>query len=110
MARNIDHLSHEIMKIALLLEEQGTGGAGYRYIFASFLQQAADVLHEDSLKTMSKRMMEIGDHWRDISYFAAKIGKNRDLGPDKLKQLGDMFIDRAEEEQVFFTDLYKLVK
>jgi len=55
-------------------------------------------------------MMEIGDNWRNISYFAAKIGKNRDLGPERLKELSNMINDRADEEQIFFTDLYKLVK
>ena len=110
IARDIDHLSHEIMKITLLLEDQGTGGAGYRYLFATFLQEASEKLNNNSFRDMSKRMMEIGDNWRNISYFAAKIGKNRDLGPERLKELSNMINDRADEEQVFFTDLYKLVK
>ncbi len=110
IARDIDHLSHEIMKITLLLEDQGTGGAGYRYLFATFLQEASEKLNENSFKDMSKRMMEIGDNWRNISYFAAKIGKNRDLGPERLKELSNMINDRADEEHLFFTDLYKLVK
>ena len=98
------------MKITLLLEDQGTGGAGYRYLFATFLQEASEKLNDNSFKDMSKRMMEIGDNWRNISYFAAKIGKNRDLGPERLKELSNMINDRADEEQEFFTDLYKLVK
>ena len=110
IARDIDHLSHEIMKINILLEDQGTGGAGFRYLFATFLQQAAEKVNEQGLKDMSKRMMEIGDNWRNISYFAAKIGKNRDLGPDRLKELSNMINDRADEEHTFFTELYKLVK
>ncbi len=110
ITRDIDHLSHEIMKITLLLEDQGTGGAGYRYLFATFLQEASEKLNDNSFKDMSKRMMEIGDNWRNISYFAAKIGKNRDLGPERLKELSNMINDRADEEQEFFTDLYKLVK
>jgi hypothetical protein len=110
ITRDIDHLSHEIMKITLLLEDQGTGGAGYRYLFATFLQEASEKLNDNSFKDMSKRMMEIGDNWRNISYFAAKIGKNRDLGPERLKELSNMIDDRADEEHLFFTDLYKLVK
>ncbi|MEZ5198958.1 MAG: DUF4872 domain-containing protein [Bacteroidales bacterium] len=110
IARDIDHLSHEIMKINILLEDQGTGGAGFRYLYATFLQQAADKLKDGQLQSMSKRMMEIGDNWRNISYFAAKIGKNRDLGPDRLKELSNMINGMADEEQLFFTDLYKIVK
>ena len=110
LARDSDHLSHEIMKINILLEDQGTGGAGFRYLYATFLQQAAEMLNDDQLKKMSKRMMEIGDNWRNISYFAAKIGKNRDLGPERLKELSNMINDMADQEQPFFTELYKIVK
>ncbi|MCD4682577.1 MAG: BtrH N-terminal domain-containing protein [Bacteroidales bacterium] len=110
IARDVDHLSHEIMRINILLEDQGTGGAGFRYLYATFLQQAADIVKDDGLKDMSKRMMEIGDNWRNISYFAAKIGKNRDLGPERLKELSEMINARADEEYKFFNDLNKLVK
>ena len=110
LARDSDDLSHEIKKINILLEDQGTGGAGFRYLYATFLQQAAEMLNDDQLIKMSKRMMEIGDNWRNISYFAAKIGKTRDLGPERLKELSNMINDMADQEQPFFTELYKIVK
>lgn len=110
IARDIDHLSHEIMRINILLEDQGTGGGGFRYLYATFLQQAAGMLNDNRLKDLSKQMMEIGDNWRNISYFAAKIGKNRDLGPDRLNELSEMILARADEEQKFFGELAKAVK
>lgn len=110
LARDIDHLSHEIMKINVLLEDQGTGGAGFRYLYATFLQQAAKKLNDGQLESMSERMMLIGDDWRNISYFAAKIGKNRDLGPERLNELSQMINGMADQEQAFFTELYKMVK
>ena len=54
-------------------------------------------------------MMLIGDGWREISLFAARIGKNRDLGPEKLKQLSDMLYERAGVEESFFRELRKTV-
>jgi hypothetical protein len=98
------------MKINVLMEDQGTGGGGFRYMYATFLQQASAILKDANLKTMSKEMMEIGDKWRNISYFAAKISKNRDLGPDRIKELSTMVYAQADEEQKFFNELYKLVK
>jgi len=98
------------MKINIFLEDQGTGGGGFRYMYATFLQQAAGILKDGRLEDMSKEMMEIGDKWRNISYFAAKIGKNRDLGPERMKELSRMIYAQADEEQKFFTELYKLVK
>jgi hypothetical protein len=47
-------------------------------------------------------MMEIGDGWREISLFAARIGKNRELGPAKLIELGTLIMGRAEVEEQFF--------
>ena len=110
LARDIDHLSHEIMKINVLLEDQGTGGAGFRFLYATFLQQASQKLKDSQLEGMSKRMMLIGDDWRNISYFAAKIGKNRDLGKERLEELSQMIYNMADQEQAFFTELYKMVK
>jgi len=33
-------------------EEIGTGGAGFRYIYAAFLQEAADFLEDDHLRVL----------------------------------------------------------
>ena len=110
LARDTEHLSHEIMKINILLEDQGTGGAGFRFIFATFLQQAAGILKQPALNEMSKEMMEIGDGWREISLYAARIGKNRDLGTDRLKELGNKLMERADAEESFFKRLRKLIK
>ncbi len=109
LVRDTDHLSHEIMKINILLEDQGTGGAGFRFMYATFLQQAAEILNNNNLLDLSKRMMENGDKWREISYFAAKIGKNRDLGNDRIEELSLLIKKRADEEKDFFKELRKAV-
>ena len=110
LARDPEDLSDRVMKINIFLEDQGTGGGGFRYMYATFLQQAADIVNDDRLKDMSKEMMEIGDKWRNISYFAAKIGKNRDLGAERLKELSGMIHAQGDAEHKFFTELYKLVR
>jgi hypothetical protein len=104
-ARDTEHLSHEIMKINILLEDQGTGGAGFRFMYASFLQQASSMIGKPEWSILSKEMMEIGDGWREVSLFAARIGKNRDLGPERLKELGAMLSGRADAEEHFFRRL-----
>jgi hypothetical protein len=109
-ARDTEHLSHEIMKINILLEDQGTGGAGFRFIYATFLQQAAEMIDKPGLKELSGELMKIGDGWREISLFSARIGKNRDLGPEKLKQLSEMIYDRADVEERFFKSLAQAIK
>lgn len=110
LARDIDHLSHEVMKINVLLEDQGTGGAGFRFMYATFLRQASEIMKHDGLKEMSEKMMKIGDEWREISVFAARIGKNRDLGADRFKELSSMIMDMADAEEKFFNELNNLIK
>jgi hypothetical protein len=110
LVRDLEELSDRVMKINIFLEDQGTGGGGFRYMYATFLQQAAGIVKDDRLKDMSKEMMGIGDKWRNISYFAARIGKNRDLGPEKMKELSGMIHAQADLEHKFFTELYKLVR
>lgn len=109
-ARDIEHLSHEIMKIHVLLEDQGTGGGGFRFIYATYLRQASEILNNNDLLGFSKEMMEIGDNWRRISIFAARIGKNRDLGPDKMKALSEMIRERGNEEKDFFRRLHTFAR
>ncbi|MGB7566379.1 MAG: BtrH N-terminal domain-containing protein [Chitinivibrionales bacterium] len=109
-ARNSDQLSHEIMKIHLLLEEQGTGGGGFRFMYATFLQEASKLLNKPALSDLSRNMMANGDKWREISVFAARIGKNRDFGENRLRELSAMIAGRADEEEKLFTDLLHFTK
>ncbi len=109
-AMDEEHLSHEIAKINILLEDQGTGGAGFRFMYATFLRQAAEIIKEPRLLDFSKRMMENGDKWREISLKSARMGKNRDLGPDRLNELKALILERADVEEAFFKDLMKTIK
>jgi hypothetical protein len=104
-AKDTEQLAHNIFLITTMLEDQGTGGAGFRYIYASFLREAATILDNSVLNDYATRMMEIGDDWRNISLFAARIAKRRELGTDKLSEMGDMIRKNADLEHDFFTDL-----
>jgi len=108
-ARDDEHLSHELMMINVILEERGTGGGGFRFLYASFLQQAADILDQPELAELAREMMTNGDRWRDISLFSARIGKNRDMGPNRLRELSAMLLDRAAEEERLFKRLRSAV-
>ena len=108
-AKDTDHLAHNIFLITTMLEDQGTGGAGFRYIYASFLREAATILNESVFNEYATRMMDIGDDWRNLSLFASRIAKRRELGTEKLKEMGHMIRENAEREQDFFTDLRQTI-
>jgi hypothetical protein len=109
-ARNPDQLSHALMSIHLILEERGTGGGGFRFMYATFLQEAAQLLNRPEFSDMSKTMMANGDKWREISLFVARIGKNRDFAPEKMATVRDMIMVRADEEEKIFKTLLTMVK
>lgn len=50
--------------IIRMQEEIGTGGAGFRFLYASFLEEAAQLLNSAFLKEASDRMTAVGDEWR----------------------------------------------
>ncbi len=110
LCRDIDHLSHEIMMIHVILEDRGTGGGGFRFLYASFLREAGAILASEQLDELGVEMMANGDEWRQISLFVARIGKARDLGTDKLNELKDMIHERARVEKNLFSRLYKVAK
>jgi hypothetical protein len=102
-----DSLADKIFRITIFLEDQGTGGAGFRFLYASFLQEAAKVLNNPRLDDMSKEMMKIGDGWREISLASAKIAKQRDFSREKLMEIGNLLRVRADLEEAFFINLRK---
>lgn len=99
-----------LAQIVRMNEEIGTGGAGFRFIYAAFLQEASDLINEPMLRVFSKQMTMIGDLWRDFSYNAARLFKNRDFDCITYDQLADKLNIIADREEKFFIDLEKLMK
>mgnify|MGYP001443749106 CR=1 FL=1 len=110
LAIDTEDLSHQLSKINVLLEDQGTGGAGFRFMYATFLKQAAEVLNKPVLNDFSGQMMEIGDYWREVSLNAARLGRNRDFEKSHLMDLGKLIDKQADREEAFFKELSKAIK
>lgn len=103
-------LSHRIMMINVQLEDRGTGGGGFRYMYATFLQEASEIFNNDELKAFSSKMMDNGDEWRAISLHAARMGKKRDFSKEKIDELKQMILKRAEAEELIFNELFSFAK
>lgn len=63
--------------IVRMQEEIGTGGAGFRFMYASFLDEAATLLNDDALFEISKFTTEIGDLWREFAMKSVLFCKKR---------------------------------
>ena len=107
-ARDTEHLSHEIMKINILLEDQGTGGAGFRFIYGAFLNEAADVLKMEWLRDVSFEMGETANKWREFSYLGSRNCKKRGKPEQSYDFLADILLEIAEMENKIFNKLIKI--
>ena len=76
-------------------EEIGTGGAGFRFLQASFLQEAAPIVGNPRLLELADQLTQAGDEWRRFALFAAKMCKGRmemdqNVLADQLLKCADM--------------------
>jgi hypothetical protein len=109
IAEDEDRLAHELLMFPVTAEDMGTGGAGFRFLYASFLQEASELLAVDALSELSTRMRENGDRWRDISLLAAHTGRERNFKPERFVELSKLIAERADVEEAIFRDLAKAV-
>lgn len=86
-------------------EEIGTGGAGFRFIFAAFLQEASFILNQEWLKEVAKEVTEVGDRWRDFAFEAGRICKGRATDDSTFASLSEILKECAEREKVIFKKL-----
>jgi hypothetical protein len=92
------------------VEETGTGGAGFRYMYAVFFQEATGLFASAELADLSKEMTAIGDNWREFSVTAARIIKQRDKAEETFAKAGGLMLKCADREEAFFNNLQKIVR
>jgi hypothetical protein len=89
-------------------EEIGTGGAGFRFLYAAFLQEAGEMLKRDDLKGFSSELTKIGDDWRNFAYHAARLMKDRKSDVVSFDELSHLLVTCGEKERDFFKRMEKL--
>lgn len=97
--------------IVRMQEEIGTGGAGFRFMFASFLDQSAQLTSNKAMAEASTLATDIGDEWREFAMQA--VNYCRDKKNVTLNDLSDLLIDCSKREKhlrVQLLDLGRAVK
>lgn len=97
-----------LAQLVRMQEEIGTGGGGFRYIYAAFLQQAYAFHSKDELLKISKQFTAAGDLWRDAAVQAAGIYKGRIGSQADFNTMGDYLIEIASIEKNAFHALSKI--
>lgn len=107
---SVDKVSFYLTNLVRMQEIVGTGGSGYRLIYARFLEEAASVLKESALNQLSDELRDIAMDWR---LFALKAGKTAKAKPDQMPEacnvLGDMLMKLANREEDLYKKLLKIV-
>jgi hypothetical protein len=96
-----------IGNIVRMQEEIGTGGAGFRFMFGAFLQEASSRLGNPILHKKSLEITKIGDKWRQFAYDCGRMVKDR---ADDLtyQDLADQLSDIGKREINFFVSIHKM--
>jgi hypothetical protein len=103
-------LEMAIQNLAMVVrmqEEIGTGGGGFRFMYASFLQEAADLLQRDDLAELSQDLTKVGDHWREFALKCARICKKRLDSPERYQAAAQTLRECADLEEMVYKRLKK---
>jgi hypothetical protein len=97
-----------LAQLVRMQEEIGTGGGGFRYIYAAFLQEAESYLPGNQLEDISVTFTKAGDMWRESAVHAAGIYKGRLGSQEDFNTMGDYLTEISEIEKEAFKTLKDL--
>ena len=108
--RGVKITNHYLAQMVRMQEEIGTGGGGFRFIYGAFLEEAAEVLKNNTLKECSQEITAIGDLWRDFAVEVARLYKNRNQAHRAAyEDLSQRLLTIAQREEAFYKRLKKVV-
>jgi hypothetical protein len=89
-------------------EEIGTGGAGFRFLYAAFLQEASSIFDSKELSNLSAEMTVIGDKWRQFAVNSGRVVKNRPQNNESYDSVSKELMEIANLEEDLFKRLFKI--
>lgn len=95
-------------QIVRMQEEIGTGGGGFRFIYAAFLEQSAEILQDDRLSRLSEQITKSGDLLRSSAVRMAAVYKGRKTEQQDFNEVAEGFEEIGALEQTIFSELYKM--
>jgi hypothetical protein len=90
----------------IMMEEDGTGGGLFRYLYSRFLKEAGELLEIEELAGLSQRYHQIGQKWTNIA-------KNIRQAPKKIANINEAsktLREVAKEETGVLSSLTKILE
>ncbi len=100
--------SYYLGQVLRMEEEIGTAGAGFRFIYGAFLDEAGKVLKQDWIREVAVEMGEAANHWRKFSYLGSRNCKKRAKPEESYDMLADMLRECADKEEKIFRKLARI--
>jgi hypothetical protein len=91
-------------------EEIGTGGGGFRFMYAAFLQEVAELLQISALQNLSNEMTAVGDLWRKAAVIGARICKGRARAEHTYATMAETLREIGVREKQIYKTLLETVK
>jgi hypothetical protein len=95
-------------QIVRMQEEIGTGGGGFRFLYAAFLEQANGYIANDQLLKLSDDFTKAGDMWRASAINMGRIFKGRINEQKDFEDCANMLDEIADVERQAFKAMAKL--
>jgi hypothetical protein len=95
-------------QVVRMLEEIGTGGAGFRFIYAAFLQESAMILNQEWLNEVSLEMTQAGDKWREFAVLSGRVIKDRAGNGESYEAAAKILMEIADREEKIYRSLRKI--
>ncbi len=95
-------------QIVRMQEEIGTGGGGFRFLYAAFLEQASNYVANDELLKISDEFTKAGDMWRASAVNMGRIFKGRLSEQKDFEESANMLDEISEIEKAAFKRLRKI--
>lgn len=100
----------QLATVVRMQEEIGTGGAGFRYLGAAFLQEAGERLEDSRWQAWSERLVAIGDRWRELAALSARIIKSGKAEPKAFHDAAEVLRECGTKERELFAEIAEHVR
>jgi hypothetical protein len=98
-------LSRQLYEVNyIMMEEDGTGGGLFRYLYSRFLKEASELLGNKELEDLSQRYYQMGQKWTSI----AKLIKETPKNPTNVHEARNILLKVSKEETEVLSALTRI--